>query len=125
MEAARFVAEFTDSPQADLWEGAAYFPAGKQDQAEQFVRNMVGSNPKVQRGRVFDFATQEPVFEIGKEELRFTVRCFDTRSLRAHFSEVEAASDYANRLLRSGHKAKIYPYQPPKTYVDYLAEEGL
>lgn len=53
-----------------------------------------------------------------------TVHCFDDKAKRRHFKGIEAATRYANELLAEGHKVKIYPYGPPKKYIDYVAERG-
>lgn len=53
-----------------------------------------------------------------------TVHCYDDKSLRKHFEGVEAAATYANTLARQRHKVKIFPYTPPRKYIDYLVERG-
>ncbi len=53
-----------------------------------------------------------------------TVMCWTDKTLRKSFEGIEAATAYANELLRAGHKVKIYPYRPPRRYVDIVAERG-
>ena len=53
-----------------------------------------------------------------------TVYCFNNKKLTKNFTDGGPAYDYAIRLLRLGHKCKIYPYRPPRRYVDILAERG-
>lgn len=53
-----------------------------------------------------------------------TVHCYTDRTRRRHFEGIEAATAYANDLLRQGEKAKIFPYRPPRRYVDIVAERG-
>ena len=55
-----------------------------------------------------------------QETYTHTVHCFDDKSLRRHFVGVEAATAYANDLLRGGHKVKIFPYKP-FSRVDFMA----
>jgi hypothetical protein len=57
-------------------------------------------------------------------EYKYTVHCFTDKTKRAHFLDVQDAIRYANKLLRAGEKAIIYPYRPPRRYVDILAERG-
>lgn len=60
------------------------------------------------------------------EEVKFThtVHCFDDKSLRKHFEGIEAATEYANKLLREKHRVRIFPYTPPRRYVDIVAARG-
>ena len=52
-----------------------------------------------------------------------TVVCFTGGpDKRRHFYSIQEASAYANQLLASGHKCKVYAYSPPKRPVDYAAE---
>jgi hypothetical protein len=53
-----------------------------------------------------------------------TVLCFTDKTKTKYFVELTEATTYANKLLRAGHKCKIYPYRPPRRYVDILAERG-
>lgn len=53
-----------------------------------------------------------------------TVHCFDDKSKRQNFTNITEAAAYANKLLAGGHKVKIYPYSPPKQYIDFVAERG-
>lgn len=59
-----------------------------------------------------------------KEKPTHTVYCFTDKEKTKHLSGVDNAAKYANELLRKGYKVKIYPYQPPKKYIDYVAERG-
>ena len=55
-------------------------------------------------------------------QYKHTVRCFSDRSLDAHFEQMKDAIEHVNGLLAQGYKAKLYPFRPPKRYVDFLAE---
>jgi hypothetical protein len=52
-----------------------------------------------------------------------TVMCFTDKDLSAHFSDVTQATPYINDLLSQGHKAKLYPYRPKKSQMDYFMEQ--
>jgi hypothetical protein len=62
------------------------------------------------------------------EQLTHTVHCYSDKSKRKHFTSkqeaVTYAVTYANSLLSQGLKARIFPYSPPKKYIDILAERG-
>lgn len=51
-----------------------------------------------------------------------TVRDFTDRANDKHFVDPAEAVAYANDLLRQGHKAKIYDYKPPRSYIDHVIE---
>jgi hypothetical protein len=61
---------------------------------------------------------------MSEEKFTHTVHCFDDKTLRKHFAGIEAATEYANKLLEQGHKVRIYPYKPARRYVDILVERG-
>lgn len=63
------------------------------------------------------------------EQLTHTVHCYSDKSKRKHFTSKhftskQEAVTYANSLLSQGLKARIFPYSPPKKYIDILAERG-
>lgn len=57
-------------------------------------------------------------------DYKFTVHCNTDKSKRRHFVSQAEAVAYANDLLRSNHKVRIFPYRPPRRYIDILAERG-
>ena len=111
MSTPRYVARFMHV-ESDTWEDAAFFKSSDIERAERFVINMVGANQNVQRGQLVDQISELVRLEIAKEQLTHTVECLDDNSLRMHFTNVEAASAYANELLANNHKAQLLPYQP-------------
>lgn len=56
------------------------------------------------------------------ESFTHTVLCFTDKGKRKNFTNKQEAIDYANSLLREGHKCKVYPYRPPKKYIDIMLE---
>jgi hypothetical protein len=58
------------------------------------------------------------------EQLTHTVHCYSDKSKRKHFTSKQEAVTYANSLLSQGLKARIFPYSPPRRYIDILAERG-
>jgi len=53
-----------------------------------------------------------------------TVYCFSDKTRSKNFINLPRATEYANKLLSSDHKCKIYPYRQPHSYVDIIAERG-
>ncbi len=53
-----------------------------------------------------------------------TVHCFSNKELTKHFPNIRDAAKYANNLLAKKHQIKIYPYRPPRNYIDIVAERG-
>lgn len=56
------------------------------------------------------------------EQYTHTVVCFTEDNKRYDCASHQQAIDKANALLRLGHRCKIYPYRPPRRYVDFVAE---
>lgn len=59
-----------------------------------------------------------------EQQYTHTVHVWTNKALRKHFAGIEAATAYANDLLKQGHKVKIYPYRPVRRYIDIVAERG-
>ncbi len=58
---------------------------------------------------------------------KWTVHDFTDKSKRRHFvhkTGPQGAVEYANALLAKGHRVKIFPYSPPRRYIDIVAERG-
>ena len=58
------------------------------------------------------------------DDFTLTVYCFTDKEKTAHFHALNAATSYANKLLKQKHKCKIYTYRESKSRIDYVAERG-